>query len=238
MRQVILDTETTGLSADQGHRIIEIGCVELVNRKLTGKHYHQYINPQREVEAGALAVHGITDEFLRDKPTFHVISHKFMEFVDGAELIIHNAAFDIGFINAELALLKKSWNPITHYCRIVDTLLLARQMHVGQRNSLDALCKRYGIDNSQRELHGALLDAHLLARVYLAMTGGQATLFGDTETAEIATQEQGAIDLTAVITEARNLYVLKASNAEVASHDEHLQKMQKKGKCLWLDLIT
>jgi DNA polymerase-3 subunit epsilon len=237
MRQVILDTETTGLSADQGHRVIEIGCVELVNRKLTGKHYHQYINPQREVEAGALAVHGITDEFLRDKPTFHVISQKFMDFVDGAELVIHNAAFDIGFINAELALLKKPWKPITNYCRVVDTLLLARQMHVGQRNSLDALCKRYGIDNSQRELHGALLDAHLLARVYLAMTGGQATLFGEAETAEIATQEQSTVDVTVTI-EARNLHVLKATDAEVSAHEEHLQKMQKKGKCLWLDSTT
>ena len=237
MRQVILDTETTGLSAEQGHRIIEIGCVELVNRKLTGKHYHQYINPQREVEAGALAVHGITDEFLRDKPTFHVIVQKFMEFVDGAELVIHNAAFDIGFINAELSLLKKSWKPITHYCRVVDTLLLARQMHIGQRNSLDALCKRYSIDNSQRELHGALLDAHLLARVYLAMTGGQATLFGETETAEIATQQQTTTDIT-LTTTVRNLVVLNATSDEVASHEEHIQNMRKKGKCLWPEPAT
>jgi DNA polymerase-3 subunit epsilon len=234
MRQVILDTETTGLYADQGHRIIEIGCVELVNRKLTGRHYHQYINPLRLVDEGALAVHGITDEFLRDKPTFNVIVDKFMQFVDGAELIIHNAAFDIGFINAELALLKKTWQPITNYCRVVDTLLLARQMHVGQRNSLDALCKRYFIDNSQRELHGALLDAHLLARVYLAMTGGQATLFGETETAEIATQQQSTVDL-ALTAQVRNLTVLNATAEEVALHEAHLQAMQKKGKCLWLD---
>jgi DNA polymerase-3 subunit epsilon len=234
MRQVILDTETTGLHVTQGHRIIEIGCVELINRKLTGKHYHQYINPQREVEAGALAVHGITDDFLRDKPTFNVIVHKFMEFVDGAELIIHNAAFDIGFIDAELTSLKKSWKPITDYCHVVDTLLLARQMHVGQRNSLDALCKRYGIDNSQRELHGALLDAHLLARVYLAMTGGQVTLFGETETAEIATQQQ-AIANTVVMGQAHNLSVLTATEDEINTHDMHLQTMLQKGKCLWLE---
>ena len=233
MRQVILDTETTGLNADQGHRIIEIGCVELVNRKLTGRHYHQYINPMRAVEEGALAVHGITDEFLRDKPAFNVIVQKFMEFVDGAELVIHNAAFDIGFINTELKLLKKPQGPITNNCRVVDTLLLARQMHVGQRNSLDALCKRYGIDNSQRELHGALLDAHLLARVYLAMTGGQATLFGEVETAEIATQQQTTTNVVLTI-EPRNLCVLKATPDEIAVHEDHLQAMQKKGKCLWL----
>ncbi len=233
MRQVILDTETTGLHVAEGHRIIEIGCVELVNRKLTGKHYHQYMNPQREIDQGALAVHGITNEFLQDKPTFHVIAHQFMEFVDGAELIIHNASFDIGFINAELALLKKSWRPITDYCHVVDTLLLARQMHVGQRNSLDALCKRYSIDNSQRELHGALLDAHLLARVYLAMTGGQATLFGETETAEIATQQQ-TVD-TVLTTHTHDLCVLKATEDEIKSHLEHLEKMQTKGKCLWLE---
>jgi DNA polymerase-3 subunit epsilon len=238
MRQVILDTETTGLNADQGHRIIEIGCVELVNRKLTGKHYHQYINPMRAVDEGALAVHGITDEFLRDKPAFNVIVQKFMEFVDGAELVIHNAAFDIGFINAELSLLRKPLGPITNNCRVVDTLLLARQMHVGQRNSLDALCKRYSIDNSQRELHGALLDAHLLARVYLAMTGGQATLFGEAETAEIATQQQQATTDVVMTLEPRNLCVLKATADEEAVHEEHLQKMLKKGKCLWLDTLT
>jgi DNA polymerase-3 subunit epsilon len=184
MRQIILDTETTGLYLEQGHRIIEIGCVEMINRKLTGNHFHTYINPERDIEVGALAVHNISAEFLLDKPIFSLVADMLMDFIGSAELIIHNAPFDIGFINFELAALKKSWRPITHYCRVIDTLLLARQLHVGQRNSLDALCKRYNIDNSHREHHGALLDAHLLARVFLAMTGGQATFFGEHETNE------------------------------------------------------
>jgi DNA polymerase-3 subunit epsilon len=233
MRQVILDTETTGMPVEQGHRIIEIGCVELINRKLTGKTYHQYINPQRDVDPGALAVHGITDDFLKDKPTFREIVQPFMAFVEGAELIIHNAPFDVGFINAELTFLKKNWQAITHYCRIIDTLPLARQLHVGQRNSLDALCKRYGIDNSQRELHGALLDAHLLARVYLAMTGGQATFFGATETEEKSTQEQTQTEVTANMP-VRHLTVQMATADELALHDAQLQTILKKGKCLWL----
>jgi DNA polymerase-3 subunit epsilon len=199
MRQVILDTETTGLTTEHGHRIIEIGCVELVNRKLTGKHYHQYINPQRDIDEGAMAVHGISNDFLQNKPYFGDITKEFMDFIIDAELIIHNAPFDVGFINYELKLLKNSWKPLTDYCRIIDTLAMARQLHVGQRNSLDALCKRYSIDNSQRELHGALLDANLLARVYLAMTGGQATLFAEAEADELSKQEQTETTLNDLI---------------------------------------
>ena len=176
MRQIVLDTETTGLETSQDHRIIEIGCVELVNRKLTGKHYHQYINPQRKVDEGAMQVHGITDEFLEDKPLFENIIGEFLAFVGDAELVIHNAPFDVGFIDHELSKLPKQPKSITDLCSVVDTLALARNKHPGQRNNLDALCKRYAVDNSQRDLHGALLDAEILADVYLVMTGGQVNL--------------------------------------------------------------
>ena len=176
MRQIVLDTETTGLETSQDHRIIEIGCVEMVNRKLTGRHYHQYINPQRKVDEGAMEVHGITDQFLEDKPLFDAIAPEFFEFVTGADLIIHNAPFDLGFINHETAKLPGNIAAIETGCKIIDTLALARQKHPGQKNNLDALCKRYGVDNSQRDLHGALLDAEILADVYLLMTGGQVNL--------------------------------------------------------------
>ena len=178
MRYVVLDTETTGLEPREGHRIIEIGCVEVLGRRLTGRHFHVYINPEREVDEGAVAVHGITDEFLADKPRFREVVDEFFEFIKGAELIIHNAAFDIGFINHEFALLgdRPDLGNVLDHCSVLDTLLMARERHPGQRNSLDALCKRYGVDNSGRELHGALLDAEILADVYLAMTGGQTSL--------------------------------------------------------------
>ena len=176
MRQIVLDTETTGLETSQDHRIIEIGCVEMVNRKLTGRHYHQYINPERKVDEGAMEVHGITDEYLQDKPLFSAISSEFLDFLDGAELIIHNAPFDLGFINHELKKLGKKTPLLESSCRVIDTLGLARQKHPGQKNSLDALCKRYQIDASERQLHGALLDSILLAKTYLAMTGGQLML--------------------------------------------------------------
>jgi DNA polymerase-3 subunit epsilon len=233
MRQIILDTETTGLSTEQGHRIIEIGCVELVNRKLTGRHFHQYINPERDIDAGAVAVHGMTAESLLDKPVFSLVAEKFMEFVGHAELIIHNAPFDIGFLDYELKLLKKSWKPMTYYCRVIDTLALARQLHVGQRNSLDALCKRYNVDNSQREYHGALLDAHLLSRVFLAMTGGQATLFGDQETKDTSTNHFS--EAAATTAQQYHLTVLKANPQELTAHLERLHLMADKGKCLWLE---
>jgi DNA polymerase-3 subunit epsilon len=176
MRQIVLDTETTGLDPAQGHRVIELGCVELIDRKLTGRHLHLYMNPEREVEAAALEVHGITNAFLADKPLFAAIADTFLEFVEGAELIIHNAPFDIGFLNHELAMLNRGYKTMTDYCSVLDTLAMARKKHPGQKNNLDALCKRYEVDNSQRELHGALKDAEILSDVYLMMTGGQSTL--------------------------------------------------------------
>lgn len=233
MRQIILDTETTGLQTTEGHRIIEVGCIELVNRKFTGKRYHQYINPERDIDEGALAVHGMTQDFLQTKPLFSEIMYEFMDFISGAELIIHNAPFDVGFINYELGLSRKKWKSLTEYCRIIDTLVIARQLHVGQRNSLDALCKRYNVDNSQRDFHGALLDAHLLAQVYLAMTGGQSSLFDDVKTAENVQQE--AIKMPMKMIQKRNLLIIPATIDEIAAHEEKLQKMLEKGKCLWLE---
>ena len=175
MRQIVLDTETTGIDPNDGHRIIEIGCVEVVERELTGRNYHVYINPEREVEAEAITVHGITNEFLTDKPKFAEIADEFFEFIKGAELVIHNAAFDVGFMDSEFARLKPVRKTADH-CGVVDTLAIARAKHPGQKNNLDALCKRYGVDNSNRDLHGALLDAEILADVYLLMTGGQTAL--------------------------------------------------------------
>ncbi|MFT7672627.1 MAG: DNA polymerase-3 subunit epsilon, partial [Gammaproteobacteria bacterium] len=176
IRQVILDTETTGLETSQGHRIIEIGCVEVINRRITNNHYHQYINPDRNIDAGAFDVHGISSEFLSDKPMFAEISNDFIKYIDGAELVIHNAPFDIGFIDSEFSRLNPAGPVTEQICGVLDTLVLARQKHPGQKNNLDALCRRYMIDNSQRSLHGALLDARILADVYLVMTGGQESL--------------------------------------------------------------
>src|ERR1700726_431664 len=183
MRQVVLDTETTGLEVEQRHRIIEIGCVELFNRRLTGRTFHQYLNPERDIDLGAQQVHGLTREKLARAPTFLQVHPEFLEFIRDAELIIHNAPFDVAFLNAELARLELA-QKVDELCRVLDTLALARQMHPGQRNSLDALCKRYSVDNSHRDFHGALLDARILAEVYLAMTGGQAmlTLSGESDT--------------------------------------------------------
>jgi DNA polymerase-3 subunit epsilon len=177
MRQVVLDTETTGLEPNDGHRVIEIGCVEMENRRLTGNSLHLYLNPEREIDAGALAVHGISSEFLADKPTFDKVVDEFLAFVDGAELVIHNAPFDVGFLNHELRRLGTRYGTIEQRCGVLDTLVMARQKHPGQKNSLDALCRRYFVENGHRELHGALLDAEILADVYLAMTGGQTRLF-------------------------------------------------------------
>ena len=181
MRQIVLDTETTGLEVSQGHRIIEIGCIELVNRRVTGNHWHHYINPDRAVDSGAFEVHGISNDFLQDKPRFTELAEEFHSYISGAELIIHNAPFDVGFLDNELALLESPTKPVEASCGILDTLLLARRKHPGQKNNLDALCKRYSIDNSNRSLHGALLDARILADVYLAMTGGQTSLGLDAE---------------------------------------------------------
>lgn len=232
MRQIVLDTETTGLSTEEGHRIIEIACIEMINRKITGRNYHQYINPQRVVDSGALEVHGITNHFLEGKPVFADIAHEFMAFIEGAELIIHNAPFDIGFINYELSLAQQKWQPVTSYCTVIDTLVIARQLHIGQRNSLDALCKRYGIDNSQRDLHGALIDTHLLAQVYLVMTGGQGSLFADSNATDKDAHDL-ALDSERLI-KARQLVIQSADESEIQQHQLHLEKIAKKGKCLWL----
>lgn len=231
MRQVVLDTETTGLRVAEGHRIIEIGCIELINRKFTGKRFHQYMNPEREVEKDAVEVHGLTNDFLQEKPLFEEIADELMAFLAGAELIIHNASFDLSFLQNELQLTKKSYPVLTEACRIIDTLQLARQLHMGQRNSLDALCKRYGIDNSQRDLHGALLDANLLAQVYLAMTGGQGSLFDEITAGESTTKETKT-DNT-ILLSSKKLHVLYATEEEMSAHEEKLELLKKKGKCVW-----
>lgn len=234
MRQIVLDTETTGLEPAQGHRIIEVGCVELVNRKHTGRHLHLYLNPEREVDAGALEVHGITNEFLADKPLFAAVVDSFLDFVKGAELIIHNAPFDLGFLNHELALLDRGYTSMTDYCSVLDTLALARKKHPGQKNNLDALCKRYEVDNSQRELHGALKDAEILADVYLMMTGGQSTLgLGYDSGGEAAATTAGVVKLAA---ERPPLRIIRADAAEIEAHQKRLQQIQKASgdKCLWL----
>ncbi|OGT63810.1 MAG: DNA polymerase III subunit epsilon [Gammaproteobacteria bacterium RIFCSPHIGHO2_12_FULL_45_12] len=234
MRHIILDTETTGLKPEEGHRIIEVGCLELIDRKLTGEQFHQYLNPDREVEAGAIAVHGIKNDFLRDKPRFAEIAHELMAFIDGAELIIHNAPFDVGFINHELTLTGGSWQPVTHYCSVLDTLKLARQLHAGQRNSLDALCKRYGVDNTKREYHGALLDAFLLTQVYLAMTGGQGSFF-DALHDDAARAGSLASERVTDVIEANALCLLKADEASLREHEKYLEDLKRNGQCLWLD---
>lgn len=236
-RQIVLDTETTGLRVEEGHRVIEIGCIEMIDRKLTGKQLHCYINPEREIEAGALAVHGITNQFLQDKPTFNQVASEFVDFISGSELIIHNAPFDVSFLNNELHLTRQSFSYLTNYCQIIDTLQIARQLHVGQRNSLDALCKRYRIDYSKRDLHGALLDANLLARVYLAMTGGQGSFF-DTlnESQTNKTKYLPVVDTLPI--KQYNLVVLKANVVEINQHIDYLQVLKSHGKCLWPDEDT
>lgn len=232
MRQIVLDTETTGLESSQGHRIIEIGCVELVERRPTGHDFHQYLQPDREIDAGAIKVHGITNEFLADKPRFENIVSDFMAYIEGAELIIHNAPFDVGFIDAELKKLSGR-NKLEKHARVTDSLVMARTKHPGQRNSLDALCKRYDIDNSHRQKHGALLDAEILAEVYLAMTGGQSLLFLDDETEESGSSDhQGIIRLS---DDRVPLTVVHASEDERVAHAERLQAIDKAsgGKCVW-----
>jgi DNA polymerase-3 subunit epsilon len=226
MRQVVLDTETTGIGAEKGHRIIEIGCVELIDRKLTGRHYHQYVNPQRRSDEEAIGVHGITDEFLADKPFFGQVAHAFSEFINGAELIIHNAPFDVGFMNAEFRRLSM---PMTNtFCTVLDTLAMARDMRPGQRNSLDALCKSYGIDNSHRELHGALLDAEILSDVYLMMTGGQTDLLFSADTIE-SVKDSARTKLEQLSNvNAQTLSVVRATMAELSAHDEIMNLLDKK----------
>lgn len=232
MRQVVLDTETTGIDPSQGHRVIEIGCVELENRRFTGKTYHQYINPEREIEAEAISIHGITNQFVADKPVFSAVAPEFLDFIRGAELVIHNAPFDVGFLNHELALMKSGLGAIKDYSGVLDTLAMARKRHPGQRNSLDALCKRYGVDNSKRDLHGALLDAEILADVYLLMTGGQISLSLADEQED---GETGQARIQRLPTDRPKLKVIKASEEELKSHQEQLENIQKNsGDCVWL----
>ena len=223
MRQVVLDTETTGLEIEEGHRIIEIGCVEIVGRRLTRRHYHQYINPDRDIDDGALEVHGITRQFLEDKPRFGEIWEKFLEFVDGSELIIHNAGFDMAFIDNEMRLLDRALGSLGEHCSVVDSLALARNKHPGQKNNLDALCKRYNVDNSQRELHGALLDAEILADVYLLLTGGQVTL-GLGEDSEAARSGGPKIRLDA---NRPRVKVVRATEDELTAHESKLDELDK-----------
>jgi DNA polymerase-3 subunit epsilon len=235
MRQVVLDTETTGLEVEQQHRIIEIGCVELFNRRLTGRTYHQYLNPERDIDEGALQVHGLSRERLAKEPTFAQVHPEFLEFVRDAEVIIHNAPFDVAFLNAELARLEGA-NKIDELCRVLDTLALARQMHPGQRNNLDALCKRYSVDNSHRDYHGALLDARILAEVYLAMTGGQAmlTLSAESDTAR-SRARQAAPPRYA---DGARIIVIRPSESEAAAHEHVLALLDKasSGKTVWRTL--
>lgn len=238
MRQIVLDTETTGLEPRLGHRIIEIGCVEVIDRKVTGNRYHQYINPEREIDEGAVEVHGITTAFLADKPRFIDIVDDFLSFIRGAELVIHNAPFDVGFIDHELSLLNQEQHHVANICSVMDTLVLARKMHPGQKNNLDALCKRYDIDNSQRDLHGALLDAEILAETYLAMTGGQTMLSLGGQTAHDNGMNSGVVqnEPRMVMIKSGQLKVIKASEEELVLHDARLKQINDMsgGACVWL----
>ncbi len=234
MRQIVLDTETTGLSTAQGHRIIEIGCIELVDRRLTGRDFHRFLNPDREIDEGAEAVHGISRADLETAPRFPEIADDLLEFLKGAELIIHNAPFDVGFLDHELELMKHPQPAVESHATVLDTLTLARELHPGQRNSLDALCKRYEVDASKRDVHGALIDSELLARVYLAMTGGQSSLLLDEEPSGVA--EQGAFAQHGPNTgtaQHLDLVVLRANEQEVVAHEAMLEKIRKSGACVW-----
>lgn len=235
-RQVVIDTETTGLDATQGHRVIEIGCVELKNRRKTERYFHQYINPERSIDDGAFEVHGISNEDLADKPVFADIARSFIDFIRDSEVIIHNAPFDVEFLNKELKRLGPEWGRLEDYCTVLDTLLMAREKHPGQKNNLDALCARYEVDNSQRDLHGALLDAQILLDVYLAMTGGQTTLSLDEET------DQGGgipeLNDSARARRQRPLKRIEPSAEELAAHRERLAAIERESGngCLWLRL--
>ncbi len=235
-RQIILDTETTGLDPKQGHRIIEIGCIELINRRRTENHFQCYLNPERTIEKGAVEVHGLTQEFLADKPLFPDIADKLIEYLKAAEIIIHNAPFDVGFLNHELNLANKKlgnkkYESVTTYCDVIDTLVMARRKHPGQQNSLDALCRRYKVDNSNRELHGALLDSELLAQVYLMMTGGQTQLFQTNQDAQSSMETNNQV--RRLSTDRQPLPVIKANTEEMQTHQEFLNKMKESGECAW-----
>ena len=231
-RIVVLDTETTGLNPQEGHRIIEIGCVELVKRRLTGKRFHVYINPDRIIDEGAIAVHGITNQFLDDKPQFEQIVEDFIAFIRGAELVIHNAPFDVGFINHEFSRLKNKAGTVADYSEVFDTLAYARKKHPGQRNSLDALCKRYGIDNSHRDLHGALLDAEILADVFLLMTGGQSSLLDEGQSG----MDESSVNTSVIRVSANRpaLKVIRCDDEELTAHQQRLEAIEKtSGACIW-----
>ena len=236
MRQIVLDTETTGLDPSQGHRIIEIGCVEMIDRRLTGNNFHQYIQPDREVDQGAIEVHGITNEFLSDKPRFRDLASDFLAYIRGAELVIHNASFDVGFLNHEFRALEGEWPEIDACCTVTDTLAMAKKLHPGQRNSLDALCRRYEIDNSQRELHGALLDSEILADVYLVMTGGQVALSLDHSVGEQAGNDGAGYGIRRVGADRPRLKVIAATETEQVLHRARLEALNKAsgGNCVWL----
>ena len=236
-RQIVIDTETTGLEIEHGHRIVEIGCVELINRKITNNRFHCYVNPQRTIDTDALLVHGITDKLLADKPVFGEILEELLQFIQGAELIAHNASFDIGFINHEIKLSSHSTKPLEQYLTIIDTLELARKKFPGQRNTLDALCKRYGIDTDERKAkgHGALLDAELLAKVYLLMTGGQSNLFSildnETNVPRTTLDPSSHTQIPRATTK-----IIMASPEELLEHSNLLSAMVKKsGRCIWND---
>ncbi|QGU33708.1 DNA polymerase III subunit epsilon [Thermochromatium tepidum] len=239
MRQIVLDTETTGLDPREGHRIIEIGGVELIDRRPSGHNFHEYINPERQIDAEAETVHGISNALLADKPRFADIAERLIEYLRGAELIIHNAAFDVGFLDYEFSLWRGSEAPqIADLCTLTDTLTLARRLHPGQRNGLDALCKRYGIDNSHRTLHGALLDAQILADVYLAMTGGQVALYLDGEGGERIGDDKRGVYRGRVDVERPRLRVVRATPSELEAHQTRLKEIQKaSGSCVWLGAL-
>lgn len=230
-RQVVLDTETTGLNPEEGHRIIEIGCVELINRRLTGQHFHVYLNPESIIDEGAIEVHGISNEFLADKPRFEDVYQDFIEYIRDSELIIHNAPFDVGFINHEFSLLGKDIGKLEDYSRVMDTLAHARKKHPGQRNSLDALCKRYGIDNSHRDLHGALLDAEILAEVFLQMTGGQSSLFAEHEHQHAGLEKQQAVRSPS---DRPKIKVVTCTDEELQLHQKRLEAIDEaSGGSVW-----
>lgn len=235
MRQIVLDTETTGLEPDMGHRVIEIGAVELVNRKLTGRHFHKYINPERSIDDGALEVHGITREFLADKPVFEDVVGELIDFIKGGDLIIHNAPFDVSFLNYEFNLLQSRPAPVESICTITDSLAVARHKHPGQKNNLDALCRRYAVDNSQRQLHGALLDAEILADVYLLMTGGQTLLFS--QAGDEVGGSRGAIAAGARDADI-DLKIVLADVAELAEHEAYLDFLNERNSAppVWRSL--
>ena len=221
IRQIVLDTETTGLEPSQGHKIIEIGCVEMINRRLTGNNYHQYLQPDREIDEGAQAVHGISNEFLADKPRFVDVVKDFLEYIDGAELIIHNAPFDVGFLDHEFKIAGSEYGKVSTYCQVIDTLVMARKMRPGKKNNLDILCKEYQVNNAHRELHGALLDSELLAEVYLHMTGGQSAL--SLESDDVGLGQAGMVKKLSV--DRKPIKIIQANSDELQAHQVIVEKM-------------